>query len=158
MHARCWLWDYEADRSVGRAFHSRPSEANDDVVANYRTLLLERVGAQRRADEDALRGAAEQFGGEIEGLESEVRRLAEEENELTEAYEKCAEFAAELEEMETEVTVLKNAKELAEADALRRKEQELVKSRAQIDAKQKELFAKLEQRPDVSGAVTIDFD
>jgi hypothetical protein len=157
LYARHWLWDYTADRSVDRVFHPKPSEANDDVVAQYRVLLLERITELRREDERGIALARTELGKDIAELEKELAVLDARERELEARFVECERFAEETAELEREVAMLRRSVEMAVAQALKQKEEELIKEKERLSKKQAELWAMVEQRPDVSSAVQVEF-
>jgi BRCA1-associated protein len=151
-----WLWDYTADRSVERSFYTRPSEANEDVIKNYRTFVLERISAQMNAERDAIETIHFEIDPEIAELEAQLRGLECEELDVMERFRECEAADRELELVEPEIEVLKNSREVAEVEHLKKREKELTARKEKLEARAQEMFRMLENRSDVSGAVTVD--
>jgi BRCA1-associated protein len=151
-----WLWDYTADRSVERSFHARPAEANEDVIKNYRTFVLDRIAAQMSAESDAIQNIHFEIDPEIAMLEAQLRRAESEELEVIEEFRECQETDRQLDSVEPEIECLKNSTIVAEVEHLKKREKELTARKEKLDARAQELFRMLENRSDVSGSVTVD--
>ncbi|OHT09825.1 Zn-finger in ubiquitin-hydrolases and other protein [Tritrichomonas foetus] len=151
-----WLWDYQADRSVDRSFHDRPTDASDDVVLGYRKLLLEGVTSVRNHSEMEMEELHRKKQPEIDSLLKELEKLDEEEAKIDPEYQKVVNLDKQIEEIQKEINQVKNDPVMQQSDELKKKNIKLKKQLNQMKLRFDELCNVLEQRHDVTGDVVID--
>lgn len=152
----CWLWDYIADRSVDRSFHDQLSEASEDVVTNYRKLLLEGIMTIRQAEEEKREKMHQGYNKELTEIHDQLLALEEEENALDDEYNEVLLIDKEIEEIQAQIKTIRECDLMIQSDELRKQNSNLERRLVQLNERIQELYRILEERSDVTGQVVLE--
>ena len=148
-----WLWDYVADRSVDRTFHDRPSEATDEVVTNYRKLLLQRIADQRDEEVAEISAMQTELEAEIERLQKELEAAELEEAELRKQVDEFTPVQKDLEKVEAEIEKIRGCPEFTQQHELKIIHNRLTDQLATLEKRREIAYQRLTERPDVDNVI-----
>ncbi|KAH0785760.1 BRCA1-associated protein [Histomonas meleagridis] len=151
-----WLWDYIADRSVERAFHDQPHEANDEVVVQYKKMLLDGISSIRKKEEEEIEEMSNEANDEIQNLMKQIEILTSQENQLEADYQLALKIKKDNAEIEKKLSQIKNSPEMTMLENLNQKNTILKKQIKVQNERSAKLFKLLEEREDVSDKVILD--
>ena len=148
-----WIWDYVADRSGDRTFHDRPTEATDEVVGNYRKLLLERMAGQQKEEQEELAAMHKTLDPQLEALQKELEQVEAEEAALRQEVEKQQPLVRELKAIEDEIASLRICPAFTQQERLKNREKQLTEQLSELSVRGDTAYKRLVNTPSVNNVV-----
>lgn len=153
---KMWLWDYFADRSVDRSFHTQPT-ANEGIVDVYRDMLVDGINDLHAKDEAEKNELHTKYVVKIESDKKEIAELTNECHAMEEDFAEADDLKKQLDAIMSAIDKIKKSPEMVFAE-----KQEQINARykqrlKKINERQQIIYKQLEERSDVTNDVVIDF-
>ena len=153
---RMWLWDYLADRSVDRSFHSLPT-TNEGIVETYKDMLVDGIMTLQSKEDTEMKELDMKYGQHIREMKDEIAKMNQEIEEMSAAYEESVQLEKQLQSIMGQMNNVKKTDKMIRMEAAEKANANYKKELAHLEEKQQDLFRKLEIRSDVSDHVVLDF-
>ena len=153
---KMWLWDYFADRSVDRCFHTPPT-SNEGIVDGYKDMLIESITALQAKEDSEARELDLNYGTIIKKMKEDLASLNSEIDSLDVVYQESVRLEEQLLNVMSQMDAVKKTKMMMRVEALENENAKCKKELARLEERQQDLFRKLEIRCDVTDQVILDF-